>query len=61
HETGGLDVVECNSAGVWPTVTWSTLEHTGVRVNTHAWGKNADRFGGTIDNTDFFTAITSGP
>ena len=61
HETGGLDVVECNAAGDWPTVTWSSLDHTGVPVNTHAWGKNADRFGGTIDNTDFFTAISSGP
>jgi len=61
HETGGLDVVECNSAGAWPSVTWSSDEHTGVPVNTYAWGKNADRFGGTIDNTDFFTAITSGP
>ncbi|MFW2389747.1 MAG: alkaline phosphatase [Polyangiales bacterium] len=61
HETGGLDLVECTSAGVLPTVTWSTPDHTGVPVNTHAWGKNSERFGGTIDNTDFFTAITSGP
>ena len=57
----GLDVVECNSAGAWPSVTWSTDDHTGVPVDTHTWGKNADRFAGTVDNTEFFTAITAGP
>jgi alkaline phosphatase len=58
HETGGLTVLGDNGVGVLPTVSWSTTGHTGVDVPVYAWGLGADRFGGVMDNTDFFDAIT---
>ncbi len=58
HETGGLTVLGDNGAGVLPTVSWSTGGHTGADVPVYAWGVGADRFGGVMNKTDFYEAIT---
>ena len=58
HETGGLKVIKNNGKGNLPDVTWSSKGHTGVNVPLYATGKNAERFKGTIDNTDIFKLIT---
>ncbi|MBW8017534.1 MAG: alkaline phosphatase [Planctomycetes bacterium] len=58
HETGGLKVIKNNGKGNLPDVIWSSKGHTGVNVPLYATGKNAERFKGTIDNTDIFRFIT---
>ena len=59
HETGGMDVVRNNGKYKLPDVSWSTKGHTGVNVPLYAWGVNAEKFEGVLDNTDFFRLITS--
>ncbi len=54
HETGGLKVVCGNGKGTLPTVTWSTKGHTPVHVPAYAWGVNAHRVTGIMDNTQWF-------
>ncbi len=54
HETGGLQVVRGNGKGSFPTVTWSTTGHTPVNVPGYAWGVNARRVSGVMDNTQWF-------
>jgi alkaline phosphatase len=54
HETGGLKVVSGNGKGSFPTVTWSTKGHTPVNVPGYAWGVNAHRVRGVLDNTQWF-------
>ena len=54
HETGGLNVLQNNGQGVFPTVSWSTGDHTGVNVPIYAWGQNADMVSGVLDNTDIY-------
>ena len=58
HETGGLSVVRNNGTGNMPTVTWSTGGHTPSEVPVYARGPYSSRFGGPMDNTDFYEAIT---
>jgi alkaline phosphatase len=58
HETGGLNVLQDNGAGNYPTVSWSSSGHTGVNVPVYAWGANADLVGGVMDNTDLYTLTT---
>jgi len=53
HETGGLKVVCGNGKGALPTVTWSTKGHTPVHVPAYAWGVNAHRVTGIMDNTQW--------
>jgi alkaline phosphatase len=59
HETGGLTVTANNGVGNYPTVTWSTGGHTGANVPVYAWGTNAGRISGILDNTDFFAIVTA--
>jgi alkaline phosphatase len=54
HETGGLKVLRNNGRGSFPTVSWSTAGHTDARVPVYAWGANARRVSGVMDNTDLF-------
>jgi alkaline phosphatase len=60
HECGGLTVVADNGKGNYPTVTWSSTNHTGVNVPVYALGPNAEMVTGVIDNTDIFTICTAG-
>ncbi len=57
HETGGLAIQQNNGQGSLPTVTWSTTGHTGANVGAWAWGVNAERVSGTIDNTQYFEIV----
>ena len=52
HETGGLTVTQDNGAGIYPTVTWaSPYAHTAANVPAYAYGMDAERVAGTLDNT----------
>ena len=53
HETGGLKVLSGNGKGAFPTVTWSTGDHTSVNVPAYAWGVGADRVAAVLDNTQW--------
>ncbi|MCL4179422.1 MAG: alkaline phosphatase [Verrucomicrobia bacterium] len=59
HETGGLTVTGNNGAGNYPSVTWSSTDHTAANVPVYAWGVNASLVSGTLDNTDFFNLLTA--
>lgn len=54
HETGGLEVVKNNGAGVIPTVSWTTSGHTAANVPVYGWGDGAERVSGIMENTDIF-------
>ena len=58
HETGGLKVLKNNGMGNFPTVSWSTGGHTTTNIPVYAWGPNAARISGVMDNTDFFDVVT---
>lgn len=60
HETGGLAVTRDNGAGNYPTVTWSTFEHTDSEVPVYAWGAGARLVSGSIDNTRIFDICRNG-
>lgn len=57
HETGGLKIVKNNGVGNYPTVRWSTKGHSSVKVPVYAWGVHAQRFSGSMDNTDIHKYI----
>ena len=57
HETGGLQVLENNGRGIFPTVSWSTGGHTTTNIPVYGWGANAARISGVMDNTDFFNVV----
>jgi len=59
HETGGLMVTGDNGAGNYPTVTWSTLNHTGVPVPVYAIGLNAHLATNITVNTQIHTVSVS--
>jgi alkaline phosphatase len=59
HETGGLKVLSNNGINNYPTVSWSTGDHTGVNVNVYSWGAGAVDIASITDNTGFFNAVTS--
>ncbi|MBE0534753.1 MAG: tandem-95 repeat protein, partial [Phycisphaerae bacterium] len=65
HETGGLTVTGDNGPGNYPTVSWLNTDHTAANVPVYAWGVNAERVSGVMDNTDIFAicspAIASQP
>jgi len=58
HETGGLTVLQNNGQGEFPRVSWSTTGHTGVNVPLYAWGENAYRVSGILNNTNLFEIVT---
>lgn len=58
HETGGLTVVESNGQWQYPTVTWSTVDHTAAKVPVYAWGVNAALVSGVMDNTNLWHVAT---
>lgn len=57
HETGGLKVLKNNGVGNYPTVRWSTKGHSAAKVPVYAWGEQAQRFVGPMDNTDIHNFI----
>jgi alkaline phosphatase len=59
HETGGLTVLQNNGQGNWPTVSWSTTDHTAANVPIYAWGPNAEMVGGVMDNTHVHAVSTA--
>jgi alkaline phosphatase len=61
HETGELKVTKNNGAGAFPTVTWNSVDHTGVNVPLFAWGDNAQLISGVMDNTEMFWVCTKTP
>jgi alkaline phosphatase len=61
HETGGLDVLQDNGVGSFPTVSWEGDAHTSDLVRVYAWGPNAQLVSGTIDNTFLYTVMTTVP
>jgi alkaline phosphatase len=58
HETGGLSILQNNGQGMFPTVSWSTTNHTSANVPIYAWGVNAELVSGIMDNTDVFHVAT---
>ncbi len=60
HETGGLQVIANNGAGQFPTVTWTTTEHTAAAVPVYAWGVNAELASQVTDNTDIHALALAG-
>jgi len=57
HETGGLQVLSGNGKGAFPTVLWETQGHTPMNVPGYAWGVNARRVAGVMDNTQWFQIV----
>ncbi len=58
HETGGLKVHKNSGKGKVPEYAWSTGGHTVSNVPLYAWGKNADRVDGIMNNTDLIKIIS---
>ncbi len=59
HETGGLQIIANNGQGNFPEVTWSTLEHTDIKVPIFTWGVNAHLLKGSVENTDIYRVMRS--
>lgn len=59
HETGGLTVDGTRDEDGYPLASWTTTGHTGSNVPVYAWGLNASRITGTLDNTGMFTLCTT--
>lgn len=57
HETGGLKGHKNNGQGRIPDISWSTGGHTVSNVPLYGWGKNAERVGGLMNNTDLIKVI----
>lgn len=57
HETGGLKVHRNNGKGHIPEISWSTGGHTISNVPLYGWGRNAERVGGIMNNTDLITVV----
>jgi len=56
HETGGL-VVASEKDGKTPRVHWASKGHSAMPVPVYALGPGAERFGGSLDNTDIAKTI----
>lgn len=52
HETGGLTLVEGKPSISKLVPKWTTKNHSGVPVPLYAYGPGADKFSGSLDNTD---------
>lgn len=61
HETGGLTVLQNNLQGNFPTVSWSTTDHTAANVPLYTWGANAELIKPVTDNTELFALATAVP
>ncbi len=59
HETGGLAVLDPGAAHPRFTPGWLTPEHTGNMVPLWARGPGAEKFSGTLDNTEIPRLIAS--
>ena len=58
HETGGMQIVQNNGVGQYPSVNWSTGGHTGQHVMVYGMGPGAEYITrGVIDNTDIFRLL----
>lgn len=62
HETGGLTAIN-RGAGIYPSATWSTGDHTGANVPFYVTGANAslvDQYilNGAVDNTDVYRIMS---
>lgn len=57
HETGGLKVHKNNGKGHVPEISWSTGGHTVSNVPLYGWGRNAERVGGIMNNTDLIKVV----
>lgn len=55
HECGGLEVLEDNGPGCYPTVAWTTTSHTDEPVPVYAAGLQAHQAANVTDNTDIHT------
>jgi alkaline phosphatase len=51
HETGGL-VIASDKRGAVPQAYWTSKQHSAMPVPLYAFGPGAQRFAGTLDNTD---------
>ncbi|MBN2365272.1 MAG: alkaline phosphatase, partial [Calditrichaeota bacterium] len=58
HETGGLSIVDGKVSGENLRVSWATDGHTSQMVPVYASGKGANRFTGTLDNTEIPIIMT---
>lgn len=58
HETGGLTNIEVEETTGVLRLNYSTDEHTGQPVPLFAFGPGANRFTGSLDNTDIFRIIS---
>ena len=56
HETGGLKLEPTAEAGI--KAKWTTGGHTAARVPIFAFGPGAEKFAGTMENTDIPKRIT---
>jgi len=59
HETGGLSVTGDNGPGNYPTVSWSSGDHTSANVPVYAWGHGAELISGVMNNTQMFGVATA--
>jgi len=59
HETGGLTLIESKTNKGKMNPVFSTDHHSGSPVGLFAFGKEAEKFNGIIDNTDIFKLILS--
>jgi len=59
HETGGLLVTGNNGQGNYPSVSWSSGDHTAANVPVYAWGHGAELISGVMNNTQMFAVATA--
>ena len=59
HETGAYTANANNGAGVWPSVTSGTTNHTASWLPLYAMGPNAGHVRGFLDNTDVPSIATA--
>jgi alkaline phosphatase len=57
HETGGLEILNNNGKGNYPTVRWNTTGHTLTDVPIFARGINAHLLAGNISNTAIYDVM----
>jgi alkaline phosphatase len=58
HETGGLTIMKNNGAGKYPTVKWTTVDHTGANVGLWITGLVVSSPSTPLDNTQIPGLIT---
>ncbi len=59
HETGSLSITGGSLDGESPELGWTTGGHTAIDVPLYAYGPGAERFSGTMDNTDIGKRIAN--